>query len=208
MRIVAISDTHGFHRQVKLPEGDILIHAGDVSMKGERFQIEEFIEWFAKLDFRDKIFIAGNHDFFFERSSANEILNLIPPNITYLNNTSVELAGRKIWGSPITPYFFNWAFNKQRGEPIARYWEMIPSDTDILITHGPMLGHLDLTKGGQHVGCKDLLLRAQNLKIKAHIFGHIHESYGQLDANDTFFVNACIVNRNYEVVNAPIVFDI
>lgn len=134
MKIVAISDTHGQHHKLQLPEGDVLIHAGDISNRGELHEIKDFLLWFDKQPFKTKIFIAGNHDFYFERHSEEEINNIIPDGITYLKDSGIEIEGIKIWGSPITPFFFNWAFNRNRGYEIARYWDLIPSDTDIHYT--------------------------------------------------------------------------
>ncbi|HEX8516878.1 MAG TPA: metallophosphoesterase [Bacteroidia bacterium] len=137
MKFVAISDTHGQHNNLRLPQADVIIHAGDITKRGNKEEVVEFLTWFAELPFTYKIFIAGNHDFFFEESSEAEIENLIPSNVIYLCNNSVLINGIKIWGSPITPYFFNWAFNRHRGDDISKYWDLIPMDTDILITHGP-----------------------------------------------------------------------
>ena len=207
MKIVAISDTHGKHEQLVLPHGDILVHAGDISMKGTENEIESFLLWFKAQNYTYKIFIAGNHDFFFERHSENEIQKFIPPDVIYLNDSGIEIAGLKFWGSPITPWFMNWAFNRRRAYEIVRYWDLIPTDTDVLITHGPMFGRLDENKDGEHVGCKDLLLKSEELKIKAHIFGHIHESYGSLESGNIQFLNASVLNERYELVNAPFIME-
>jgi Icc-related predicted phosphoesterase len=208
LKFVTIADTHGLHHELNLPPGDVLIHAGDVSMKGNREEVEDFLSWFAGQDFAYKIFVAGNHDFFFEREADDEIHQLIPDNVIYLNNSHTILNGLKIWGSPITPWFFNWAFNRHRGEPIQRYWDLIPSDTDIIITHGPVFRALDKTTGGEHVGCKDLFNKVQEVKPKVHICGHIHESYGTIVKSGITFINASAVNARYERVNRPIVFEL
>ena len=208
LKIIAISDTHGQHDKLALPDGDLLIHAGDISNKGEDFEIKQFLMWFSKQPFKDKIFIAGNHDFFFERCSVAEIEEIMPNGIIYLKDSGVEISGIKFWGSPVTPWFMNWAFNRRRGHEIARHWDLIPNDTDILITHGPMFRRLDKNKEGQHVGCKDLFLRSQALNLKAHVFGHIHQDYGTIERQSVKFLNASVVNENYELVNNPLVFDI
>jgi Calcineurin-like phosphoesterase. len=145
LKFIVISDTHGHHKKLILPEGDIIIHAGDISMRGEEHEVADFIRWFAKLDYRYKIFIAGNHDFFFERVTKEKIQSLIPDNVIYLHNSSIELEGIVIWGSPITPWFHNWAFNVHRGADIALYWSHIPCAADIVITHGPSYGCVDRT---------------------------------------------------------------
>lgn len=152
MRIIAIADTHGRHSDLIIPPGDVLIHAGDMSMKGTEQEMINFIQWFSQQDFKHKIFIAGNHDFYFEKTPVEEINKLIPPAVIYLNDAAVEIDGTRFWGSPITPWFFNWAFNRHRGEDIRKHWDLVPNDTDILITHGPVYTILDKTTSGKHAG--------------------------------------------------------
>jgi len=208
LKFVTIADTHGKHQDLTLPSGDTLIHAGDISMKGEEQEIIDFLAWFAIQKFEFKIFIAGNHDYYFERESEEQIKNIIPNNVTYLKDSGTTIKGLKIWGSPITPWFFNWAFNRLRGDPIRRHWDLIPTDTDILITHGPIFRTLDTNAEGQHVGCKDLFIRVNEIKPKVHIFGHIHKSYGTIDKGGTKFINACNLNESYQLTNKPILFEL
>lgn len=201
-KIVMISDTHGQHHDVILPKGDILIHAGDVSRSGKKTQIQDFLQWFSKQDFQYKIFIAGNHDFFFEQNTEDEIVQIIPENVIYLNDSGVELEGLNIWGSPIQPWFFDWAFNRQRGAEIKKHWDLIPNDTNILITHGPVYGILDKTTTQLNVGCEDLLTKIKTLsELKLHVSGHIHEGYGIIQESNITFINASILDVNYRLVN-------
>lgn len=180
MKIICISDTHNQHEQLKLPDGDVLIHAGDFSMRGHVAETEAFLSWFAAQPHPHKIFIAGNHDFIFEKR-RKKARAMVPDSVIYLEDEGVTLEGVKFWGSPITPTFFDWAFN--RGPwVIGRHWDLIPDDTDVLITHGPPLGTLDrVLPGGEHVGCPKLK-EALDLRLrpKLHVFGHIHESHGQV----------------------------
>jgi Icc-related predicted phosphoesterase len=208
LKFVVLADTHSRHRGIKLPEGDILIHAGDISYRGEKLEVEDFIEWFAKQDFEHKIFIAGNHDFFFEKSNARDLGRIIPEQIIYLNDSGTTVCGIRIWGSPVTPKFFNWAFNRTRGEAIRKHWERIPENTDLLITHGPPFGILDQVGVGHHVGCKDLLKVVKEIKPQVHVFGHIHESYGKTRVFGTRFINAGLCNEDYEIINKPILFEL
>jgi Icc-related predicted phosphoesterase len=207
LRIIAIADTHGKHNELKLPEGDLLIHAGDVSMKGTEKEVDGFLQWFCKQDFQYKIFIAGNHDFYFEREKTSAIEKKIPDDIIYLNDSGCTINGVRFWGSPITPWFFNWAFNRHRGEAIQRHWALIPDDIDVLITHGPVYQTLDLTSDGKNVGCMDLLREVNRIAPKFHICGHIHESYGRIDEAETVFLNASVLNAQYQLVNAPMQFE-
>ncbi len=208
MKILFISDTHGQHRKLqKLPQADILIHGGDVSKHGEDHEVEDFIKWFSKLDFRYKIFIAGNHDFYFEDETVNRIQRMLTENSYYLCNTGISIEGINFWGSPITPTYFNWAFNKDRGKEINKYWNKIPKNTDVLITHGPPFGILDLTKPGLKVGCENLLKKVKLIKPKYHLFGHIHEAYGIYKNTYTTFVNGSILNENYTIGNSPMIIN-
>ncbi len=209
MKFVCISDTHNLHKKIlDIPQGDVIIHAGDVSSRGSKKEIKKFLNWYANLDFKYKIFIAGNHDFYFEEEDNNMIQEIIPENIIYLNDSACEIEGIKIWGSPVQPWFYNWAFNRQRGEEIQKHWDLIPKDTDILITHGPPFNILDTTVQGMNVGCENLINTIKNTNIKFCIFGHIHEAYGEKIIDDVHYINASIVNFNYHVVNSPIVFEI
>lgn len=208
LKFVAISDTHCRHRSLRLPKGDVLLHAGDVSYRSNREEIVDFLDWFAKQPFSYKIFIAGNHDFFFERKKEALIKALVPEGVHYLKDEAVVIDGLKIWGSPYTPWFYRWAFNKRRGEPLATHWNQIPADTDILLTHGPVYGILDTVINEQNAGDKDLLKRVLEIKPKAHVCGHIHEAYGMVRRHGIRFVNACVLNEAYELVNKPIAFDV
>jgi len=128
----------------------------------------------------------------------------ICPNIIYLNDSGVSIDGLKIWGSPIQPWFYDWAFNRQRGADILRHWNQIPEDTDLLITYGPAHGILDLTTSNESVGCSDLLSRIREVNPQVHISGHIHEAYGELEKFGIKFINASVVNANYMMTNEPI----
>lgn len=185
-----------------------MLHAGDVSYRSNREEIVDFLDWFAKQPFPYKIFIAGNHDFFFERKKEALIKALVPEGVHYLKDEAVVIDGLKIWGSPYTPWFYRWAFNKRRGEPLATHWNQIPADTDILLTHGPVYGILDTVINEQNAGDKDLLKRVLEIKPKAHVCGHIHEAYGMVRRHGIRFVNACVLNEAYELVNKPIAFDV
>lgn len=208
MKIVAISDTHCRHKSVKLPTGDLLIHAGDISYRGMLTEVVDFLDWFAKLPFAHKIFIAGNHDFYFEKASPLAIKSIIPEGVTYLKDSGITINNINIWGSPVTPWFHDWAFNRHRGADINKHWKLIPPDTNLLITHGPVYGLLDTVINGSHVGDKDLLRRVDEVRPAAHVCGHIHEAYGHLKRGSTRFVNACVLNETYELVNPPVVFEL
>ncbi|MGZ5285534.1 MAG: metallophosphatase domain-containing protein [Flavisolibacter sp.] len=207
MKIVFISDTHGRHQQIKLPKGDMLIHAGDVTYKGRKDEVQNFLKWFSLQPFQHKIFIAGNHDFYLESLKDEELPLLVPENVIYLKDSGISINGINIWGSPYTPVFYNWAFNRQRGAAIRKHWELIPPATDLLVTHGPAYGFLDLIMNDQHAGCQDLLRTILTIKPKVHVFGHIHESYGNISRSGIQFINASMVDELYRITNPPIVIN-
>lgn len=224
MKILTISDTHSLHHKIPkdyFVDADMIIHAGDCTNQGYLEEIKDFLNWFNDLDYKYKLFIAGNHDFGFEEKpeKVKEILNDYP-NIIYLQDSSVEIEGIKIHGSPQTPYFYNWAFNCARNQQdsltynkplIKHYWDMIPNDTNVLITHGPPYGIGDFVpyRSGEYVGCKDLLDVVYNLPdLKLHVFGHIHCSYGGGFRDNKYFINASCCNERYEPIQKPIIFEI
>ena len=211
MKITFISDTHAKHNQVtsSLPGGDVLIHAGDISNKGYRTEIQDFIKWFSTIEnYTHKIFIAGNHDFSCqdEVSAVQELLRLNPgseylyDDMFLIGDESADYDDMvKVWGSPWQPEFYNWAFNLPRqGAELKEVWNMIPSDVDILITHGPPYGHLDyVTYSKQNVGC-------ELLRDRIHVFGHIHSSYGYKFDGTTHFFNAAVLDERYNFTQKPL----
>jgi Icc-related predicted phosphoesterase len=214
-KITFISDTHTKHDKVNsfLPGGDILIHAGDLTGRGYLNEIDDFLKWFDKIDNYDtKIFIAGNHDFGFE-DNPNQIKSLLTEykTVDYLQD-DLLLVGKgdyedmvKVWGTPWQPEFHNWAFNLPRGEKLKEKWDMIPANTDILITHGPPFGKLDyIPYDGKNVGCEELIKRVNEIKPKINVFGHIHEGYGYVFDGNTHFINAAVLNGRYEFQNKPV----
>lgn len=208
MKTVVISDTHSQYRDLEVPDGDVLVHAGDISRGGTKGQVIDFLEWFEEQPHSHKIFIAGNHDFFFEQADTEEISRVIPKEIIYLNDSGIEINGIKFWGSPITPWFNSWAFNRHRGAEIKQHWDLIPNDIDVLITHGPPFGILDETVYGKRTGCEELLLRIHQVKPKYHIFGHIHESYGSFTKGKTTYINASVLDDWYELKNEAKILDL
>lgn len=214
-RIICISDTHGLHDQVKVPNGDILICAGDVTDDPGQASLRMFLKWFNNHPHPIKILIAGNHDWAFEKwpKQARDMVSEYAPNVKYLEDESFESDGIKFHGSPVSPRFYDWAFNRDRGPDIQRHWDMIPDDTQVLITHGPPMGILDETthgKGG-HFGCSNLdsTIRERLKNLKLHVFGHFHGPGGKVEMRDgVMYVNASVVNEKYRVVNQPVIINV
>ena len=185
MKFTFISDTHTKHHNLNTGSGDVLIHCGDFTNRGELPSVLSFAQYMQKQDFKYKIVIAGNHDFCFEDERKAQAEKCFEDHdIIYLNDSGVDINGIKIWGSPVQPAFFDWAFNRKRGEELRAHWALIPEDTDILLTHGPAYGILDHCPNGR-VGCEDLLVTINKIKPKVHAFGHIHEGYGVLEQEGT-----------------------
>ncbi len=208
MKFVAISDTHCRHHNLQLPKGDVLLHAGDVTMRGLRSELLDFLLWFGNQPFRHKIFIAGNHDFCLEKAKPDVIQTLLPKDVVYLNDSGIVIEGINIWGSPVTPFHHNWAFNRHRGAHIRRHWQRIPDGTHVLLTHTPPFGILDQLVTEKANGDKDLTERVQELKPHVHLFGHIHEAYGRRSRGATKFYNCSLMNEQYELVNKPFTFEL
>ena len=208
-KLILISDTHTMHEDLVLPKGDILIHAGDFTGRGKPYEVEDFFGWLERQakEFKHIVFIAGNHDMSFEYKHpwVVNMLKALPSNVHYLEDSNVIIDGIKFYGSPWQPEFFNWAFNLPRGRKLEEKWEMIPHDTDVLITHGPPMNILDYTARDMwNVGCLHLYDRVIQVKPKLHVFGHIHEGYGIKEHEGITFVNASSATLRYEIKNKPI----
>lgn len=128
---------------------------------------------------------------------------------TYLEDELCEVLGLKIYGTPWQPEFGSWAFNLPRGQACLDKWNKIPAGIDILISHGPPIGHGDLCHGGIRAGCVELLSTIQNrVKPKYHVFGHVHVGYGITSDGQVTYINASTCDRNYHPINPAIVFDL
>ncbi len=200
-----LSDTHNRHNRFKCEGGDILLHAGDCSGRGKRDEVLQFLDWYADQDYSNLIMIPGNHDFIFETNFGEMKKECNDRNITLLNDSGVTVEGIKIWGSPVQPHFNDWAFNRFRGSDIKKHWDLIPEDTEILITHGPPYEILDEVTNvmgdsyrvPQYVGCQDLMDKLEKTQVKLHVFGHIHEGRGIKYAGQRTYVNASSLDRMY-----------
>lgn len=212
VRICCISDTHTQAQNIPggIPPCDILIHAGDITYRGEYDKLTKFDDWGStiKLPQERKVCIAGNHDLTLE-GDPEGIGRALFQNWTYLEDESTEVLGLKIYGTPWSPAFYpeNWVFNHARGKQAAECWEKIPEDTDILVVHGPPYGYGDRTRD-KHVGCVDLMNRLHIVRPQLTVCGHIHEDYGTFAAPWGTVVNASSMTASYKPKRAPIVIDV
>lgn len=208
MRVLCISDTHGYQTHLEINEDvDVIVCTGDFSnSRGARnvYESEEFLGWFDSLKIKYKILIAGNHDTDFERKweasfeggeSIEDYLKREYPTITYLQDSSVIIDGIKFYGTPWCPLFYDWAFMKRDSE-LVDIFAQIDDDVQVLLTHTPAYGILDYATPN-FCGSEALLNRIKNLKkLKFHVFGHIHECAGQIESVGTEDV------ERYKAINA------
>jgi len=207
MKFVVISDTHGLHRKLRLPKGDALIHGGDFSASRRDEKVPDFLNWFQKQRFKHKIFTAGNHDFF-AANWPDKFKALVPKGIHFLNDSGVNIEGFNIWGSPVQPDMEGWAFGKRKGPEMKKHWYLIPKNTDILLTHTPPAGILDKSRSSTSLGCQELSIKLETLSLKAHLFGHVHASYGEITLKDTLYIYDSNYNSNHWLVNKPLRFEL
>jgi len=226
VRFVLISDTHNRTDELNLPEGDVLLHAGDFTNIGRPSEVDQFNDFLGreKHKFKHVIVICGNHELSFDpdgcdagfirldeetRKIDHRHLKEKLTNCTYIEDASINVMGFNIYGSPWQPEFHKWAYNLPRGQPCLDKWNLIPDDTDILITHGPPLGYGDLCSSRLRAGCTELLSTIQQrVKPMMHVFGHIHEGYGLWADDVTTYVNASTCTLRYKATNPPIVIDL
>lgn len=246
MKIVCISDTHTFGKLVAVPEGDLLIHAGDHTFRGTEGETKAAMKWLESLPHRYKVAVPGNHDFYFDLRYKHghqyrswritryfkpaALMEHYAPSVKMLIDEGVEIEGLKIYGSPWQPWFWDWAFNlpadvemlNPLATPAIRHnlqaaqevWNKIPDDTNILVTHSPPHGILDaigskMYDDDDRAGCVELMKRIESLQhLKLHVFGHIHEGYGQHEQDGKLFVNASTCNREYQAINKPIIIEL
>jgi len=217
MTCTIISDSHQRHLELTkdlTTPTDIIIHSGDFMTSGYSVQeIYDFLDWYSVVgNYSNRILVAGNHDRFCENYPEKfaEILKKYP-SITYLENSSVTIDGIKFYGSPYQPWFYNWAFNKQRGAEIAEEWAKIPNDVDVLVTHGPVYGYCDqVNSRGEHLGCEELRKKVEEIKPLLSVSGHIHSGRTQNPMTNgyTVFLNASNLDEQYRYAYPPILVEI
>lgn len=226
MIIDCIGCLHG--AKPKLKGGDLLIITGDLTANHSIWEHSDILDWLHKQKYKKKVLVAGNHDDFLEKNPNF----YSKTNIDYLCDSgtefeywetpyppmrSCELRKIKIWGSPWTASFpginpncqaFTMPFGFDNEYHLNEMWDLIPHDTDILVTHSPPYDFFDKTKGGELVGSKTLLAKMMEIKPKLHAFSHIHEQGGNIMllkhlGPNTWVVNCSIMNEKYKPVNKP-----
>lgn len=211
MKITSISDTHGLHDKVKIEPCDILLFGGDFMTCGyKEIEVFDFLEWFSEQPAKHKVMIAGNHCRYVE-NYPKEFRDILKnyPTITYLEDEFTIVEGLKIYGTPHSKVFYNWAFNRIETQ-LEALFDKIPTDIDILLSHAPQYGVLDTLVDGRSVGENTLskaISRCKNLKL--HVFGHIHNSHGLVKPHGKHIsINASQVNEYYEISGFPITVEL
>lgn len=204
MRLVCIADLQGLCDQVdisQLPDGDILICAGDFTSYGSVTELGMFDNWMWTLrnKYRYSVVVGGNHELGLAKYiNGHKFFK----NFTYLEDELVEIEGLKIYGTPANScgiYAHNWAFCET--SYIKRAFDNIPDGINILISHGPPYKILDTTPSGTHIGDRTLLRAVQRTKPIVHVFGHTHSAYGTVSHGTTRFVNAALCNEENTIVD-------
>ena len=196
MKILHISDTHGYHKRLAdLPAADVIIHSGDFTLDGTEDEVLDFLNWFIALPYKNKIFVAGNHD----DCLYGADIDGLPDDTHYLCGSGITIDGIRFYGIPMFMSKLQTTTNGNRYEEMIK---QIPAETDVLITHQPPLGILDSTDLN-YWGDAGLFRKVKAVQPKLHLFGHVHNAYGTSTLGKTFFSNASIVDEKYQLVNTP-----
>lgn len=195
MKICTFSDSHTMHQQVAIPEGDILIFAGDMNNCRNMQDVAAFNSFLGTLPHKHKIVVGGNHDHQLaaDSSTAKKLLS----NAIYLQDEMVVIQGISIYGSPWQPQFNDYAcdaFALPRGNALDGKWRLIPANLDILVTHSPPAGIMDQDGPVSH-GCTDLHQTICEKQPRLHIFGHIHSQHGSRNNCRTTFINCNVQGK-------------
>jgi len=211
MQVLLMSDSHGQNdglaALIKQPTAHVMIHTGDVTRYGSRKGLRTFAESLRNSTHIHKIVIAGNHDFCFEKTPDECRSILSDAGIIYLEDEAIELDGVMFYGIPWTPQFGNWAF-MDSPDNLQERWSHVSHGTDVLISHGPPRGILDVTHEGEHAGGIEHRNVVRSIRPKLNVFGHIHESYGRETHMGVDYINACLTNFHYELVNEPVLYNL
>jgi Icc-related predicted phosphoesterase len=209
-RACLISDTHSFHRQIQLESVDILFVAGDYSLRRTEEELLDFLIWMREQHDGYIVLTSGNHDRFYWKDTQRFLRLMKEFRIDYLENSSTDVLGLKIWGSPITAPALTGLNRRFEMNEASRneIWTSIPVDVDIVLTHCPPHGILDSSEGFS-LGCKSLFHKIKEIKPRYHLFGHIHQSYGMVEISETVFCNGALTGDVTQgIVNRPHYFDI
>ena len=232
MRIVALSDQHGFLPDV--PPCDLLIVGGDVCpdrVDGALAEHSPAVQkawfddharpWLARAPATHKILTWGNHDWCgqacdfsddFPGRAYSTTLQVVVDAGTRVPSAHEAERMVSVWATPWSNQFMHWAFMKARPD-LAQVYAAIPDGIDILVSHQPPLGHGDRhhppgAEEAEHLGNPDLLAAIDRIKPRVVICGHIHGGHGRFDYNGTPIYNVSVVDDSYRLVRPATVIDV
>ena len=196
LKIVASSDLHGYLPEI--PDCDLLFLGGDICPDGNELKQALWLDtvfrrWLRNVPARSIVGVAGNHDFVFQ--NRPDLTPALPWH--YLQDSGIELFGLHIWGTPWQPVFFDWAFNLEE-EQLEQKWQLIPSNTDILLLHGPPRGYGDRNSHDEHTGSPSLTRRILEVQPRLAICGHIHEARGEYYIGHSLVANVSQLDLQYQ----------
>lgn len=211
MKIVATSDTHFPDWDKLIPEGDVLIHCGDLMYAGTPDEWYSRIEGFKHLRHPRKLFIPGNHDLHVQIYAGPAIAELKKLGVEVVGwgrNDIVTLEnGMTVLGLPWVTGLPTWAFNKTE-MACAELIEHLPR-VDIVASHSPPYRILSrLRSSGSHAGVSAWRKYAEKMQPSYWFCGHVHESYGTFENRHTKFYNVSMCDHDYNMVNSPIVIEV
>jgi predicted phosphohydrolase len=202
------SDTHQAHQSLEVPPCDVLVHAGDFSRRrGDRHEASAFLQWFSRQPAAHRVLVAGNHDCVAEEDATWFRAACLGAQVTYLEDDGVVIDGVSFWGSPVTPAYDGLAFNRTPGAALGAHWALIPHGLDVLITHGPPAGVLDLFHGAS-IGCAQLREAVRAKRPRFHLFGHVHDGRGEATIEGVRFVNGCAQTGRLDQVRPVVLLEV
>jgi Icc-related predicted phosphoesterase len=198
--LCVVADSHRKHRELVIPACDILIHCGDLCSfeQDDEQTLRDADIWFSEAPAKYVVCVGGNHDFLLQSGE------FCFDHAVLLHDSTTEICGITIYGSPWCPDLSNFAFYAPEEDLIER-WRMIPAGIDVLVTHTPPYGFLDVPSSGNvHLGCLHLRAELNRIQPRFHVFGHVHAGHGLIEHGATTFVNAAVVGgRALEVRHSP-----
>lgn len=198
-----------------VPDGDVLVHAGDLTNTGKYVELLHVVDWMKNLPHEHKLIVCGNHEL--EVSGDTQLVKDIfeKDGIRVIHDEVVDIDGVKFYGQPRTPEFFDWGWMYRRGFEANQIWSGLPEGIDVVVCHGPPFGYGDVCpdytnrhKGTSaslvHVGCAEQAQRLSEVKPSFVVCGHVHFSYGpHATPWGTVVVNSSICTERYEPSNRP-----
>eukprot|EP00668_Euglena_longa_P015586 GGOE01019688.1.p1 GENE.GGOE01019688.1~~GGOE01019688.1.p1 ORF type:complete len:313 (+),score=44.04 GGOE01019688.1:43-939(+) len=230
LRWVLLSDTHNRHRELWVPQGDVLVHCGDFTNSGTHSELSDFAEWLGCLPHRHKVVCGGNHDLSLdppwyashwqdwhrEFQDPTVSLAILQQVCSFVEGRAIEVGTVRMFVSAQQPRQPKarppMAFGRPRGQPLKEAWRPMPRPLHVLVTHTPPHGVLDTADYGtgtdQPLGDEELMKAVRTNRPLVHVFGHIHRGRGVECKGHTLFINVACSPRGDGPLRGPIVLDL